>query len=244
MRCRCSVAVLALSMGATTGAQIVNGDFETGSLTPWSIGFTPNGATIFQLVESIDIDGPGPLSPSNAARFGVGNAAPPNQPNQGILVTQLVALTGGVTYTIRLDYAAVVQIGGLPNNDGGRFSIIVDGVPLVSVATGLTLPTIPHYGSLSTPFMPPTSGTYSVGVMIARNFLAPNDLSQYVDNFSLGTATCYPDCNGDGALNLSDFGCYQTRFALGEPYADCNGDGVRNLADFGCFQTKFALGCP
>jgi hypothetical protein len=26
-------------------------------------------------------------------------------------------------------------------------------------------------------------------------------------------------------------------------YADCNGDGVLNLADFGCFQTKFALGC-
>jgi hypothetical protein len=57
-------------------------------------------------------------------------------------------------------------------------------------------------------------------------------------------ATCYPDCNGDGALNLSDFGCFQTAFALGQPYADCNGDGVRNLSDFGCFQTQFALGCP
>ena len=55
---------------------------------------------------------------------------------------------------------------------------------------------------------------------------------------------CYPDCNGDGSLNLSDFGCFTTRFALGEAYADCNGDGVRNLADFGCFTTKFALGCP
>jgi hypothetical protein len=55
---------------------------------------------------------------------------------------------------------------------------------------------------------------------------------------------CYPDCNGDGALNLSDFGCFQTAFALGQSYADCNGDGVLNLSDFGCFQTKFALGCP
>ncbi|MCC6659619.1 MAG: PQQ-binding-like beta-propeller repeat protein [Phycisphaerales bacterium] len=55
---------------------------------------------------------------------------------------------------------------------------------------------------------------------------------------------CGPDCNADGSLNLADFGCFQTRFALGEPYADCNGDGVRNLADFGCFQTLFALGCP
>ncbi|MCC6661856.1 MAG: hypothetical protein IT437_13330 [Phycisphaerales bacterium] len=55
---------------------------------------------------------------------------------------------------------------------------------------------------------------------------------------------CYPDCNGDTNLDLADFGCYQTKFALGDLYADCNADGVRNLADFGCFQTKFALGCP
>ncbi len=56
--------------------------------------------------------------------------------------------------------------------------------------------------------------------------------------------TCYADCNSDGALNLADFGCFQTKFALGEAYADCNGDGARNLSDFGCFQTRFALGCP
>ncbi len=56
--------------------------------------------------------------------------------------------------------------------------------------------------------------------------------------------TCYPDCNGDAALNLADFGCFQTKFALQDPYADCNGDGQLNLADFGCFQTSFAVGCP
>jgi hypothetical protein len=55
---------------------------------------------------------------------------------------------------------------------------------------------------------------------------------------------CYPDCNGDGILGLADFGCFQTKFALNDPYADCNGDGILGLADFGCFQTKFALGCP
>ena len=56
--------------------------------------------------------------------------------------------------------------------------------------------------------------------------------------------SCYADCNADAALNLSDFGCFTTRFALAQPYADCNGDGLRTLADFGCFMTKFALGCP
>jgi hypothetical protein len=63
-------------------------------------------------------------------------------------------------------------------------------------------------------------------------------------NFARWGCSCYPDCNSDGALNLSDFGCFQTRYALSQTYADCNGDGVRNLSDFGCFQTKFALGCP
>ncbi|MCC6661662.1 MAG: hypothetical protein IT437_12340 [Phycisphaerales bacterium] len=59
-----------------------------------------------------------------------------------------------------------------------------------------------------------------------------------------GAPPCYPDCNGDNTLNLSDFGCFTTKFALGDPYADCNGDSVLNLSDFGCFTTKFALGCP
>ena len=62
---------------------------------------------------------------------------------------------------------------------------------------------------------------------------------------SLSCSTpCYPDCNGDTNLDLADFGCFTTKFALGDLYADCNADGVRNLSDFGCFTTKFALGCP
>jgi hypothetical protein len=59
-----------------------------------------------------------------------------------------------------------------------------------------------------------------------------------------GLDLCYADCNRDGALTVSDFGCYQTKFVLGDPYADCNGDGVRTVADFGCFQTAFVVGCP
>ncbi|MCC6661449.1 MAG: hypothetical protein IT437_11245 [Phycisphaerales bacterium] len=61
----------------------------------------------------------------------------------------------------------------------------------------------------------------------------------------LGTIQlCEADCNRDGVLNLADFGCFQTKFALADPVADCNKDGALNLSDFGCFMTKFALGCP
>ena len=55
---------------------------------------------------------------------------------------------------------------------------------------------------------------------------------------------CYPDCNGDAALTVADFGCFQTRFVAGDPYADCTGDGAHTVADFGCFQTLFVAGCP
>ena len=55
---------------------------------------------------------------------------------------------------------------------------------------------------------------------------------------------CYPDCNADGALTVSDFGCFQTQFVAGSAYADCNGDGALTVSDFGCFQTRFVAGCP
>jgi hypothetical protein len=85
-------------------------------------------------------------------------------------------------------------------------------------------------------------------------FMSPGERAGYFSNSSALVGDirqmspilfmCYPDCNGDGVLGLADFGCFQTKFALNDPYADCNGDGVLGLADFGCFQTKFALGCP
>jgi hypothetical protein len=54
---------------------------------------------------------------------------------------------------------------------------------------------------------------------------------------------CAADCDGNGTLNIDDFVCFQTLFALGEPGADCDGSGALNIDDFICFQTLFALGC-
>jgi hypothetical protein len=59
-----------------------------------------------------------------------------------------------------------------------------------------------------------------------------------------GPPPCYPDCNASGTLTVADFGCYQTKFVIGDPYADCNQSGTLTVADFGCFQTKFVVGCP
>ncbi len=75
------------------------------------------------------------------------------------------------------------------------------------------------------------------GALALTTVYAPGSVTLRVD------PACYPDCNADSTLNLADFGCFQTKFALQNSYADCNGDSLLNIADFGCFQTRFALGC-
>jgi hypothetical protein len=89
--------------------------------------------------------------------------------------------------------------------------------------------------------MPPKNdGAITIG------FFKPATPGSPADSFTATAVVpflCKPDFNGDGLLNLSDFGAFQTAYALGEPRADYNGDGQINLSDFGAFQTGFALGC-
>jgi hypothetical protein len=54
---------------------------------------------------------------------------------------------------------------------------------------------------------------------------------------------CPADCDRSDMLDIDDFICFQTFFALGDPQADCDGDGVLLIDDFICFQTAFVLGC-
>ncbi len=239
---------LALGLGALAAparAQIVNGDFETGSLAPWAVALTGNGSSPTQSVVPYDIDGPGPLGTTQVAKFQVGALLfiPPGGLEEGVIVTQSIPLTAGVQYTIDFDWA--VQRDSTTNNaDGGTFSIVVDGFPLAGAASGGTTGTTPIYGHLSAPFTPVASGPHTVGFQITRHFLVAGALYQYVDNFTVdGGAGCYPDCDGNGTLNVNDYICFQTKFALGDPYADCDNNGVRNVNDYICFQTKFALGC-
>ncbi len=61
--------------------------------------------------------------------------------------------------------------------------------------------------------------------------------------FALDQAPCPPDCDSSGTLNIDDFICFQTRYAIGDPSADCDASGGLNIDDFICFQTAFAIGC-
>jgi len=56
---------------------------------------------------------------------------------------------------------------------------------------------------------------------------------------------CYPDCTGEGTLDIFDFLCFQDDFVAGGSYAcECNGDPVCDIFDFLCFQDAFVQGCP
>jgi hypothetical protein len=58
-----------------------------------------------------------------------------------------------------------------------------------------------------------------------------------------GSASCAADCDGDAALTIFDFLCFQNAFAAGDTAADCDGDGTVTAADFACFQAAFGAGC-
>jgi len=65
-----------------------------------------------------------------------------------------------------------------------------------------------------------------------------------------GPAPCYANCDNSTIppiLNVSDFICFQTKYAAGDPYANCDNSTippVLNVSDFICYQTKYAAGCP
>ncbi len=60
---------------------------------------------------------------------------------------------------------------------------------------------------------------------------------------AVSSKACKPDCDASGGLDIDDFICFQTRFAISDPYADCDASGELDIDDFICFQTFFAVGC-
>src|SRR6478752_5590161 len=94
----------ALSAGSAFAQTFTNPDFEGGTLDGWTVVNTSNGLGAPGSVTMIDIDGPGPLSATQAATFMVGqnNFAPGSQ--QGIEMTQTLALSAGTPYMFAFDW--------------------------------------------------------------------------------------------------------------------------------------------
>jgi hypothetical protein len=54
---------------------------------------------------------------------------------------------------------------------------------------------------------------------------------------------CYPDCDGNGSLDLFDFLCFTNSFNANGNYSNCDGNGVHDLFDFLCYVNAFNAGC-
>jgi hypothetical protein len=237
---------------SAASAQFVNGDFETGDFTGWTIALTPNGNASYQAVEQYDIDGPGPLGTNFAARFSVGRLVSAAGGIEGIQMTQPLTLTGGTTYTIDVDIAAINTNTTGSNSQGGIFDLIVDGVSIANFAVGslgVTAPQGPEfYGHLTGTYVPASTGSFNVGIQIIRPFTAPNNLRQSVDNFVLGGGgpTCEPDLTTgaiagqpgygepNGVLNNDDFFYYLSQFAAGNvAVADLTTGAIQGQPGYG-----------
>lgn len=196
--------ILGLATISFAQAQIVNGNFDGGNLSGWTVTNTSNGTTAVADVVMLDIDEGGPLGMSNAARFAVGNAAAPNQGQQGIMFSQMVSLVGGITYTFDMDWKAFRVNTTTSNTEGGQFTLMAGGNSIAFGAAGTTSQAAPKFGHLTGMFTPVTSGDYEVGVKITRQFTVPllsgvPTLYQAVDNF---TMTGVPEPATMAALGL------------------------------------------
>ena len=177
-RCALVSSALAMLIASANAQSFVNGDFQTGDFTGWTIANTANGHSTVQSVDSFDVTGGGA---SLAGHFAVGQVNFQSGDHEGITITQNLNLTGGVAYTFAFDWASSDPSG---NADGGTYTLIVNGASIASHATGSITGGVPIRGTLSGVFTPGSTGSYSVGAMIDRVFLCPGtDDSQYVDNF-------------------------------------------------------------
>ncbi len=128
-------------------------------------------------------------------------------------------------------YAQFTSIGGVSVQGIARY----DGAGWSSVAA-------PPTASKWRPFSFPIGGIPTLWV--GGTFQFPSQPPVAMARYQYTCEPCYPDCDASGTLTITDFGCFQSEFATGNPYADCNQNGALTIADFGCFQAKFVQGCP
>ena len=188
MNSRVLLLASAVVLGQAAHAQFINGNFETGDFSGWTIGLTSGGANAWQQVVDFDIDGPGPLGTSKAGQFSAGRASGVTTGEHGVTLTQMLDLASGVQYTFEFDWAATRTVTG-SNAQGGIFALMVNGVEINRSAAGSTSSTVPHFGHHSGAFTPTSSGAHEVGVWILRPFTIPTPtaptLFQSVDNFEM-----------------------------------------------------------
>ena len=173
-------------------AAVINGDFQTGSLSNWTTFTTVNGSLGAgrPVVSTFDVAGGG-LS-SSAAELSVGYATAPCAypgydcplPTEGGGIKQDVSFTGGLT-SLQADFAVANDpslYGGF-NRDGGTFALLLDGQLLDHFSVGqIAAGTVQRGHLASNSFV--SAGMHTLEILLTRQYAAESSLHQYVDNVS------------------------------------------------------------
>ncbi len=180
------------SLALTANAQnlVVNGGFDTGNTTGWS------------LVTKGLVTGMGYLNGS-IAFYGRpdSSVAPPT--NEQISLSQSINLIGGKTYSFSAYTLSSIGYTGYNYYDGGTVSVTIGGTPIASHSFGLMW----WYQSLSTTlqgsFTAPSTGSYEIRIDLTANDPAPHP-SIYVDNITVmppqETLTLVTNPSGNGTF--------------------------------------------
>ena len=129
---------------------------------------------------------------------------------------------------------------GIPQNHIAKW----DGQQWFSVGGGITqsafaTPEVRTFGVFDEDGSGPNPGGLYVGGFFTQvgGTVAANAIARWGCPLS---PRCDANCNRDfhpvtglPILTVADFGCFQTRFVLKDPYGDCNEDGELTVADFG-----------
>jgi len=148
-----------------------------------------------------------------------------------------------------------IQLGGTGLGDRFEFYLL-DMVTVWRGGTGGAFSTQPGPFSLDTGGDSVPDGTRTVHG-IDPDVPAPVPPAAFtVDYIDGGTGPalvvvggCYANCDSSSTppvLNVSDFICFQQRYAAGNLYANCDGSTaspVLNISDFVCFLNRYAAGC-
>jgi hypothetical protein len=181
------IALLLFASGVAE-AQLMNGNFETGDLTGWTVFDDTNGSAGNPTVVFADTSGTG--VPSYSAQFQVGETKlyPDFGLGAGGGIFQNVTLGAG-QLTICLEIAAATTVFPFtPNGDGGTFQLLLDDVVVDSHAFGsigsyYTSVTNRYKWSYSRVI---TAGNHKIAIDIRRGGNASDSTPyQYLDNISL-----------------------------------------------------------
>ena len=170
---------------------ILNGDFETGDLTGWTVFTTPNGALGGPEHPGVVLfDTNNDSFESFAAQFRVGLIVPMAGAAGGGGIFQSVELSSGF-FAIIVDIAVSHTLSTGPNLAAGTFDLIFDGIFVASHDFGSIVSGETEHSTLVANLGPVAAGPHEIRIQMTRPLLqsagARGTPFQYVDEVRLSS---------------------------------------------------------